>query len=216
MPHVARPHPSRIPSRWAHIGSSEAATATPRACKSATATSPRCVQSPLLPAAAHLLRNHFKSFADLSEKHREFNRPHRLLRIDDDVHRWRRRRPCQPNRLAQPPLHPVPIHSIPKHASHSESNAHAFAIRSPEIKDGHVGGEMPPPLLVNSLKVRVPQQTSGARILSRCSCRIGVYSRFPLCLLSRLLPLRVHGHSSLMIRRQVLCTIRSFDRRKIV
>ncbi len=80
-------------------------------------------------------------------------------------------RTSKPYRLAQPALDAVPVDCPTQHASHGEAHTRALLLRCVrclrQIKDRHVRGKVPPPLLVDALEIRVLQQTR--RCAGNCS-----------------------------------------------
>src|SRR5581483_2160440 len=103
----------------------------------------------------------------------KFHVEHGLLRIDHHIHR-QRNVPLQANRFPEPPLDSVTVDRAAQHPAHCETHARTLAFCTPQVKHGHVRGKLPASLLVNSLKVRVPQQARTARELApTCICWFG-------------------------------------------
>jgi hypothetical protein len=111
----------------------------------------------LLRPSLHRLLNYFKSPANLVSQFGELKFEHRFLGIDHYIHRKRNSRPMQTNRLSQSPLYAITIDCAAQHSPNSESDAKTFALLSQQIKNGHVSGEVPTALFVNSLEVSVPE-----------------------------------------------------------
>ncbi|SRR5271156_5560962 len=111
-----------------------------------------------LSCSCHRLLNYFKSPANLVSQFGELKFEHRLLGIDHYIDRKRKSRPLQTNRLSQSPLNAITIDRAAQHSPNSESDAETFALLSQQIKNGHVSGEVPTALFVNSLEVSVPEQ----------------------------------------------------------
>jgi hypothetical protein len=84
--------------------------------------------------------------------------------IDDDVRRNLRWKAAEPHRLAKAALHAVALNRSPQHFPDSKTDPQSsrdFAIVQgpPQIKNGHVRRKMAATLLVNPLKISMPQKT---------------------------------------------------------
>src|ERR1019366_2343700 len=114
------------------------------------------------------------------EHHRKLQFQHRLLRIDyyiDAHHIYRalerklQRRPPQPHRFPQPPLHPVPLYRAAQHAAPRDPTAQPLPRYSarppPQKKHGHVRRKVPPSLLVHELEIGVLPQPPRTRKATR-------------------------------------------------
>lgn len=81
--------------------------------------------------------------------------------VNDDVCRDFRRKAAEPHRLAKAALHAVALYRSPQHSPYGKANAKAFrpvAVAVPQIKHGQVRCKMAASLLVNPLKISMPQQ----------------------------------------------------------
>ena len=111
-----------------------------------------------------LLRDHLKGAADLAQQVRKFSRTQRFLWIDDHIRGYSGNGTSKPNRLPQTPFHPIAVHRSSQNAAYGITNSQLFSLRPPQVKHGHMGGEMAASLLVDSLKIRMPQKPSTAGI----------------------------------------------------
>jgi hypothetical protein len=117
-----------------------------------------------------LLLNNYESSLHFVQHRRKLIRQQRLLGIDHHVHGAGSSRRRQPYRFPQPPLHAIAHHRPAQRPAHRESYARPRVGRAllpascaRQIKHGHGGGKMPPPLFVDPLKIRVTQQSPTAR-----------------------------------------------------
>ena len=116
------------------------------------------IGSRLMPKFLQRLLDHFERPANFALDITKLRLQQRLLRIDDHIHA-RRNRAVQPDRLAQAPLHPVAHHCAAQHLPTVNPTRTPSAFGTWQIKHGHVRREMPAPLLVDALEIRVPKQT---------------------------------------------------------
>jgi len=116
-------------------------------------------------ATGHLLFNHYESPLHFVQHNRELSSQQRLPRIDDHVHVTGARPLRQPYRFPQPPLHTIAHHRATQCPPHCKSHARARTPRGRprQIKHSHRSGKMPPPLLVNPLKIGMAQKSTAAR-----------------------------------------------------
>jgi hypothetical protein len=84
----------------------------------------------------------------------------RAFRIDHHIHGNIGREATQSNRLAQAASDSISLHRSAQSLANREANSRALqlAFRSTQVKNRHVRCKMPSPLLVDSFKVRMPQQ----------------------------------------------------------
>ena len=108
--------------------------------------------------------NHLKCLGNFRLELLKMGGEQRGLRVDYDVEPDRRLRRLQPHRLAQAASHAIALYSTTQYFSHRKTNAELrrrlclqFVAFAAEIKNRHMGREMPSPFFVDAIKIRVPQ-----------------------------------------------------------
>ena len=120
---------------------------------------------------------HPESLCDFALQLVEIRGQRRPLRIDDHVDGDTGRKSTQPNGFAQTALDAVPLDRAAKCLAHCKANTQTPQVLfrfAEQVKHREVRRKMSSPLLVNSLKVRVPQQSTAFRKLFRCVLLSGV------------------------------------------
>ncbi len=153
------------------------ATKPPTPSKGVSTTAARCPSfTSLSHVALHPMLNNYERPLHFVQHRRKLRSQQRLLRINHHIHRPCRRNPRQPHRFPQPPLHAIAHHRPAQRPPHGKSHARpwgdrlAYGLaprglrsRPRQIENSYGRREMPPPLLINPLKIRVAQQSTASR-----------------------------------------------------
>src|SRR6185437_8278331 len=169
--HGGRLLPSRIRSRLACSGTTEAARGRARIYIREAGRSTHWLEFDGLSMARLLFRqslfNYYERPGNFVPEFGKVRSQQRPLGIDNDIGSQFTIQPIQADGLSQPTLHPVALNGAAERLPDGETHAQTLALRlranSWPIEHRHVRSEMPPSLLVNPFKVGVPQQAPGFR-----------------------------------------------------
>jgi hypothetical protein len=116
-------------------------------------------------ALLQMFIDHLERLADFALQIAEVGGQRRALGIDHYIHGNSGREITQPDGLTQATSDSISLDRAAQCLAHRETNSRALqlVVRTAQVKNRHMRREVPTPLFIDSLKVRMPQQAVALR-----------------------------------------------------